>query len=671
VILSQQREDAALALVSAGFLIVPIPEGRKAPVREAWQREATADPEQVRRWLRNGQQYGVYPPKGSGLLIIDPDKALEEFFPPLPATLTVDSSPGHFHLYGRLPPGVDEADIPRTFASGEVRIGGSGQVVGPWSRHPAGHTYTPRNGMTVGEIPMPWIEALRRSHEQKSSAQRAARGPEDEGWTIAEPGRHDFLLSRGRNLRGVGLSGARLVDELLRLNQERCSPPKTEAEVRAIVDWIEEKISDDPPPFTIREGASLVAERRESVWPARLAESAYHGVIGELVRAVEESTEADPAALLGSMLAVFGALCGNARTMHQGTWQAPHLYVALVGESSSGRKGTALSVVRDIFRLVDPDYGRLIVAGLGSGEGLVGHMKRLRADGATENRALVLETELGRLLAVMNREGSTLSPILRDGWDGTPLGRVLARDDMLVEDHHVALLGHITPRELRAKLTSTDAANGFGNRFLWMTVRRQRLVPFPQAPDGLVRGIWPPLARAVAHAQEQRVIDWTPAAADTWEAFYAEHVSRPRLGLIGALTARAEAQVTRLALIYALADGADAVDAPHLAAAREVWRYAEASARHIFGDSTGSRHADVLLRWLRAGDEYTWKDAKQALGLRTAADLEEVVELLVSADLAELVERPRPDGGRPARVIRAKGAKGAKDAAPAHENEHE
>jgi hypothetical protein len=298
-------------------------------------------------------------------------------------------------------------------------------------------------------------------------------------------------------------------------------------------------------------------------------------------------------------------------------------------------------------------------------------MKRLQADGSLERRALVLETELGRLLAVMSREGSTLSPVLRDGWDATPLGRVLARDDMLVTDHHVALLGHVTPTELRTRLTSTDAANGFGNRFLWLAVRRQRLVPFPQSPKRLVQGIWPPLARALALAQERGVMDWTPDAAVAWEAFYAEHVSRPRIGLLGALTSRAEAQVTRLALIYALSDGAPVVDVPHLAAARAVWDYAEASTRHIFGDSTGNRHADYLLRLLRHEDDgLDWKTAKSELGVRTGAELQEAVDLLeaVGAVVVELVGRP--GGGRRRRVVRlaegAKGAKGAKETAPAH-----
>ena len=62
---------------------------------------------------------------------------------------------------------------------------------------------------------------------------------------------------------------------------------------------------------------------------------------------------------------------------------------------------------------------------------------------------------------------------------------------------------------------------------------------------------------------------------------------------------RAEAQVLRLALIYALLDGQAFIDAPHLLAALACWDYCEASARYIFGGTLGDPIADEILRLLR------------------------------------------------------------------------
>jgi ATP phosphoribosyltransferase regulatory subunit HisZ len=74
-------------------------------------------------------------------------------------------------------------------------------------------------------------------------------------------------------------------------------------------------------------------------------------------------------------------------------------------------------------------------------------------------------------------------------------------------------------------------------------------------------------------------------------------------GLFGAATARAEAQVVRLAMLYALLDEKAQIDMPHLLAALALWEYAEASARHVFGSSLGDPIADEILRAVRAAGQ--------------------------------------------------------------------
>jgi hypothetical protein len=55
----------------------------------------------------------------------------------------------------------------------------------------------------------------------------------------------------------------------------------------------------------------------------------------------------------------------------------------------------------------------------------------------------------------------------------------------------------------------------------------------------------------------------------------------------------------RLACLYALLDCSAVVNAYHLMAALDVWRYCEDSARFIFGDAVGDAMADEILRELR------------------------------------------------------------------------
>ena len=383
-------------------------------------------------------------------------------------------------------------------------------------------------------------------------------------------------------------------------------------------------------------------------WPAPPDDAAYHGLAGTIVRAIAPHTEADPVGLLGTFLAIFATRAGNGWGFHQGDWQAPALFVALVGETAIGRKGTAFGNIREAFNLADESWKDVLVTGLGSGEGLITYLR----DHEGDPRALVLETEFGRLLTAMTREGSTLSPIIRNAWDGVPLGRQVAsrKQSGSVADHHVGILANITNVELARLLTSSDAANGFGNRFLWLAVRRGALQPFTQPVGGLVSPFIPSLKAALEFAGRRGQMRRTLAGDQWWEAFYRNR--RPRVGLAGALTARAEAYVVRLSMIYALLDGETAIDVPHLEAARALWEYAERSALYVFGDSTGDRHADALLKMLRRdGGRVGYLEAKREIGLYRAADMDDVVRLLETLGLARLVRVEKSSGGRPRREI--------------------
>ena len=43
---------------------------------------------------------------------------------------------------------------------------------------------------------------------------------------------------------------------------------------------------------------------------------------------------------------------------------------------------------------------------------------------------------------------------------------------------HISIIGHITADELNRYWTQTETANGSGNRFLWLSAKRSKLLPF-------------------------------------------------------------------------------------------------------------------------------------------------------------------------------------------------
>jgi hypothetical protein len=105
--------------------------------------------------------------------------------------------------------------------------------------------------------------------------------------------------------------------------------------------------------------------------------------------------------------------------------------------------------------------------------------------------------------------------------------------------------------------------------------------------------------QAIEVARPIKRVTMTPEAADFWEEIYPV-LSKDQPGLLGAITARAEAQTIRLALVYALLDGSPQITQGHLEAAQAVWMFCDESARYVFGDLVGEAFPDEVLRVLRS-----------------------------------------------------------------------
>ena len=404
--------------------------------------------------------------------------------------------------------------------------------------------------------------------------------------------------------------------------------------------------------------------------PAPLGPAAYIGLFGEIVTTIGPQTEADPAALLLQAMTLFGSVIG--RTAHFRAEADRHycnLFTAIVGPTSIGRKGVSLGHPRRLHEQADPDWARdCIASGLNSGEGLIflvhDEIKKQSAikekgrvvdyewvvedPGIPDKRAMIIETELAGALKVMGREGNTLSPILRNAWDGRTLRSLTKNSPMRATDPHISIIGQITPQELRRHLDATEAANGFGNRYIWACVTRSKELP----EGGGAFAVGPLLAglrRAIEHAKGVGEMQRDDHARQLWGEVYGS-LSAGRPGLAGDLTARAPAQVMRLACLFALGDLSAVVGLPHLRAALEVWRYAEQSVRYIFGSSLGYPEADLILRALEeAGPSGLTRDKIRNLFARhkTAQQIDQALALLKQYRLARR-ERDDSTGGRPA-----------------------
>src|SRR5262249_21582803 len=137
--------------------------------------------------------------------------------------------------------------------------------------------------------------------------------------------------------------------------------------------------------------------------------------------------------------------------------------------------------------------------------------------GVTDKRVLWIEEELSSTFKVLTREGNTLSPRLREAWDGHTLRIRTKNSPCTATDPHVAVIGHITKTELLRHLRETEAANGFGNRFLWFAVRLSKELPEGgKLRDDQLAAVRDRLKKAIAFAGKQGAIQRNPEATAIW-----------------------------------------------------------------------------------------------------------------------------------------------------------
>lgn len=336
--------------------------------------------------------------------------------------------------------------------------------------------------------------------------------------------------------------------------------------------------------------------------------SEFYGPLGELAMLAADGTEIDPVAVYFQSITAFAAYIGQAKHFYIGEDRhESRFFTAIVGNSSRARKGTSFKPVERAIRKVEDTYNKasksllakspLVIknGGLSSAEGLIyavrdesdqvtGKEMKPLWEGVDDKRLLIVEGELGSVFKVCQREGNTLSPLLRVAWDGGTLSPMTKNSRLTATNPHVNIIGHITNYELKSLLSGNDIYNGLVNRMLWACVRRTGKIPFPKRMDqSKLLNIAIRISQAIlktesADADEIRMSD---EAREFWGKLYQE-LSADLPGVLGAATSRNEALASRLALLFCVLDGEQTISLSHIKAADAVVSFSMASCRYLF-----------------------------------------------------------------------------------------
>jgi len=403
-----------------------------------------------------------------------------------------------------------------------------------------------------------------------------------------------------------------------------------------------------------------------------LAEEAFHGLAGDIVRTIEPHSEADPAALLLHFLVFYGNAVGNGPYIELGSDNQPsRLFAVVVGDAALGRKGTAGSEIERLMRDADRKwYNRALTSGLQSSEAIV---TAVDDEMGQSKDLLIYYSEFGGLLSAMNRRDN-ISDTLKLAYDGKTLKiRTKHHNGWRTASHaHISVMGHVTPSILADRLSSAEIASGFANRFIYFAVERSKLLsrprPIPEETresmadrvdeslywvnDFVFAGVDPISADLYRHfgRKPKREMHLSDAAWDYWDELYLV-LSEKRPGVVGELMGRAPANVIRLALIYALLDKSIVIDVPHLKAAKAVMDYSEESIAQVFAGITGDHQVDRVLYELSTAVNQTLS-RNNILNIfnrnLSVAQVTKVIERLMETGLVTHTRGTTgPRGGRP------------------------
>ncbi len=614
--------DAAATGLKYGIPQTPLK--GKAPFLPGWQNSASKDVAQIEAWKQIPGVTGfggVAKAEIGGFWVLEVDstdvakryKADTGESLPNDGLITKSRQGGH-RWFKQTSESIAMGNIAQSDASSgdfSARVHNE-QCVMPGSLHPSGIYYELANDAEPKEAPAKLIAWL---IKQKVVAVPQSKSPSEKK-LILRGARNNHLTSRAGVLRHAGLEQEEIERVLLRENETDIAEPLDATDVLVIarsvsryekgplgptvlIGGIEAGTGIVPPQPAHVETVAEAAAKNKSINIA-YSDDVFYGIAGTIIRKLQPETESHPLGNLLELLAAFGNIVGpSAYYLVEDTKHYTNLNIIRVGKSSKARKGTGTGRIERIVSQLKPDwFTGCTTSGLGSGEAVIwkvrdpvmgpfkdrrtGEMRMVQTDpGVDDKRLYVSEGEFAGVLAVAGRKDSILSTVIRNAWDHKTLRNTVKGSPAVCQNPHISISADITRDELLKLLSDSDRFNGFGNRFLWCFVERQGLKPHGGEQIDWSQEITE-LYKAVEFTKKQKRIFMDRSSREMWNRVY-EELSEDIEGVIGAVTSRAEAQVLRLALIYAMLDCSDHIRVEHLKAARALWQYCEDSARIIFG----------------------------------------------------------------------------------------
>lgn len=496
------------------------------------------------------------------------------------------------------------------------------------------------------------IAILEFPYEILKYSQKENKNTKDELRTnVFEGGRNDFLFKETIKIIDLNLSQPLLIELVHKMNQNNCSPPLDNDEVLQII---------------VSAKNTVLKKQIEPIFPI----SSMFGILGKLVTKIAPYTEAPEVAIYTQLITIIGCSFGRvASSQVSGDKHFPNLMTLIAGDTALARKGTSLGVAIAILEEIILDFIKNnIKSGATSAEGIIHHNRdpifevkdkkgkteKVCIDGGvTDKRLMIIETEFGSVLISMKREGNKLSTTIRDAYDSKNLSTLSKNNSVKSTNPHISIIAHITIEELKHLLNSVDIFNGFGNRFMFIYTKSDKILPeAPSIKDLDLKYEIKVLSDAI-HFWDEALksphglrFKFSPEAQALWNEVYTHFMKTPESGIIGTLLNRNLVHAKKMAIIFAMVDKKNFIGKEHLEAALAIANYSKESIRFIFKDSaTGlsSKHKKVIsLLESSLNNQVTRTEvSKEALKKNSSKkEIEQIKTDLINSDLINVTQTP-------------------------------
>lgn len=400
----------------------------------------------------------------------------------------------------------------------------------------------------------------------------------------------------------------------------------------------------------------------------------YRGLLGRATEAVADYSEAEPIAILTSLMALLATYIGpNAKIESRGT-QPLEFWPALVGMTGGGRKGTGTNVALGFFENAEHnkhikinfrDFVRDIKEGgvPDTGLGFLKNLKRAKDEETGEDRPQIyIQGEMDTMISSL-KKNTKLGSVLRAGWDGKPIVYESGVEAIEINRPHFGLILHVQPENVLAVKKSKDLSGGTYNRVLWFFVNQEKtLATFGKKEENVrLRELYREYARQLEiNASRARAVGLVTVSDETAHLF--DRIIKPALTTLAnahrdlaQFTQRSLAHVLRIGSLYALIDGRTEVVIEDFQAALALVEYSIRSVVYVLtpGNTFGglSNLAEKIKEILdEEGGEMTVNDLWDKLGHKTKKPDMETAYLDIGGRELIKFKRPNKAGtlGRPA-----------------------